>query len=167
MPTEFGGLVGLRSLVVRDSFGENVLISPTETAAAGRATAPWRMFRQSDAQLGAGAGPAPALLFLAPVIAGALDGEAIEEVVLLRDEMANLAWAVERVVEGADGRAAQPQPGLCRPAQRRRPAGAGEPRRPLHPTDGRAGALDPRWCPSAIRHSAARRGRSCCSAARC
>jgi hypothetical protein len=104
VPAKFGNLVGLRSLVVRNSFGENVLVTPTETAAAGHANAPWRMFRQSDAQLAAGAGPAPALLFLAPVVTGALDGEAIEEVVLLRDEMANLAWAVERVVEGADGR---------------------------------------------------------------
>jgi hypothetical protein len=38
------------------------------------------------------------------VIAGALEGEAIEDVLLVRDEMANFAWAVERVVEGADGR---------------------------------------------------------------
>lgn len=90
--------------MVRDGFGENLLVTPTETAAAGRATAPWRMFRQSDAELGAGAGPAPALLFLPPVLAGKLQGEAIEEVLLLRDEMANLAWAVERAVEGADGR---------------------------------------------------------------
>ena len=54
--------------------------------------------------LAAGSGPAPALLLLAPVVAGALDGDPIEELLLLRDEMANLAWAVERVVEGADGR---------------------------------------------------------------
>jgi hypothetical protein len=104
VPASFGSLIGLRSLVVRNSFGENLLVTPTETAAAGRARAPWRMFRQSDAELGAGVGSAPALLFLAPVVADALDGAPIEEVVLLRDEMANLAWAVERVVEGADGR---------------------------------------------------------------
>ena len=51
-----------------------------------------------------GSGPAPALLLLAPVVAGALDGDPIEELLLLRDEMANLGWGVERVVEGADGR---------------------------------------------------------------
>jgi hypothetical protein len=104
VPAKFGSLVGVRSLVVRDSFGEHVLIEATERAASDRATAPWRIFRQSDAQLAAGAGPAPELLLLAPVIAGALDGDAIEQVLLLRDEIANLAWAVERVVEGADGR---------------------------------------------------------------
>jgi hypothetical protein len=98
----FGSLVGVRSLVVRDSFGENVLIEPSEPGPS--ATAAWRMFRLTDAQLASGSGPAPALLLLAPVVAGALDGEAVEELLLLRDEMANLAWGVERVVEGADGR---------------------------------------------------------------
>jgi hypothetical protein len=102
VPARFGGLVGVRSLVVRDSFGENVLVEPTETAS--QASAPWRMFRLTDAGLAAGSGPAPALLLLAPVLAGALDADPVEELLLLRDEMANLAWAVERVVEGADGR---------------------------------------------------------------
>ncbi|MEO8452938.1 MAG: hypothetical protein ABI647_24325 [Gemmatimonadota bacterium] len=100
----FGGLVGVRSLVVRDTFGENVLIDPTEQAAAGRATAPWRMFRLTNSELAAGSGPAPPLLFLPPVLIGSLEGDAIEELLLLRDEMANLGWGVERVVEGADGR---------------------------------------------------------------
>jgi hypothetical protein len=44
------------------------------------------------------------VLLLAPVVAGALDGDPVEELLLLRDETANLAWGVERVVEGADGR---------------------------------------------------------------
>ncbi|MEA3216515.1 MAG: hypothetical protein QOJ19_2671, partial [Acidimicrobiia bacterium] len=115
----FGSLVGVRSLVVRDTFGEQVLIGATDAAAAGAAagagagagaeagagaTARWRMFRSTDGSLAAGSGPAPPLLLLAPVVAGSLDGEPIEELLLLRDEMANLAWAVERVVEGADGR---------------------------------------------------------------
>jgi hypothetical protein len=98
----FGSLVGVRSLVVTDSFGEHVLLEPTETASS--ATAPWRMFRLSDSALSAGSGPSPPLLLLCPVMAAPLEGDAIEEVTLLRDEMANLAWAVERVVEGADGR---------------------------------------------------------------
>ncbi len=100
----FGSLVHVDHLVVRDTFGENILIETTADAVGPRATAPWRMFALSDAALAAGSGPAPALLFLAPVVAGALDGDPIEEVLLLRDEMANLAWAVERVVEGADAR---------------------------------------------------------------
>jgi hypothetical protein len=102
VPAQFGGLVGVRSLVVRDTFGENVLVEPTETASS--ATASWRMFRLTDGALAAGSGPAPAMLLLAPVVAGPLSADPVEELLLLRDEMANLAWAVERVVEGADGR---------------------------------------------------------------
>lgn len=104
VPARFGSLISVRSLVVRDSFGDSVLIEPTDRAVGARATAPWRMFCQTTADPAAGSGAAPALLFLPPVVAGALDGDPIEEVRLLRDEMANLAWAVERVVEGADGR---------------------------------------------------------------
>jgi hypothetical protein len=33
------------------------------------------------------------------------DGPAIEEVLFVRDEMANLAWAVERLVQGPSGHA--------------------------------------------------------------
>lgn len=103
VPARFGSLISVSSLVVRDTFGESILLQPTERAAA-TATAPWRMFRQTDPKLAAGSGPAPELLLLAPVVAGSLEGDAVEEVLLLRDEMANMAWAVERVVEGADGR---------------------------------------------------------------
>jgi hypothetical protein len=126
VPAQFGSLVGVRSLVVRDTFGENVLVEPAESASAG---APWRLFRVTDAALAAGSGPAPPLLLLPPVVAGALEGEPLEDLLLLRDEMANLAWAVERVVEGADGRprdrsidyasrlTAAPPPELASPAE--------------------------------------------------
>jgi hypothetical protein len=126
VPAAFGSLVGVRSLVVRDTFGDSVLVEPTERASAG---APWRMFRVTDAALAAGSGPARPLLLLPPVIAGALEGEPVEDLLLLRDEMANLAWAVERVVEAADGRprnrsvdyasrlTAAPPPELASPAR--------------------------------------------------
>jgi hypothetical protein len=44
------------------------------------------------------------LFFLPPVLGPGLQGTALEDVHFLRDEMANLAWAVERVVSGAAGR---------------------------------------------------------------
>jgi len=44
-------------------------------------------------------------LFLPPALGISLNGAPLEEVLLLRDEMANLAWAVERVVEGPLGQA--------------------------------------------------------------
>src|SRR5262245_1112323 len=46
----------------------------------------------------------PDAFFLAPTIVHAHEPPAIEEVHLVRDEMANMAWAVERNVESAAGR---------------------------------------------------------------
>ncbi|MCZ2262234.1 hypothetical protein [Isoptericola sp. QY 916] len=51
---------------------------------------------------------------LPPTAAGTLVGEPVEEVLFLRDEQANMAWAVEQTVQGASGdpraRAAEPRP---------------------------------------------------------
>ena len=44
------------------------------------------------------------VLALPPVVPHLLESEPLEEVALLRDEMANLVWGVERIVQDADGR---------------------------------------------------------------
>ena len=54
------------------------------------------------------------VLALPPVVPHLLESEPLEEVALLRDEMANLVWGVERIVQDADGR----------PVDRNRQAGA-------------------------------------------
>jgi hypothetical protein len=43
------------------------------------------------------------VLFLAPTLADTLESEPIEEVAFFRDEMANMAWGVERRVQGVSG----------------------------------------------------------------
>ena len=43
--------------------------------------------------------PASNLFFLPPSLLKSMESRPIEEVLFLRDEMANLAWAVERLVE--------------------------------------------------------------------
>src|SRR5262249_29944538 len=54
----------------------------------------------ADRAAGPGGRGIPAdLLYLPPALAGTLEGPPVEQVLLVRDEMANLAWAVERVVE--------------------------------------------------------------------
>lgn len=94
-----GAVYRVISLIVTDSFGERTLVRPyTEIESAG---APWRMFCLSGD--GSATGD-EALLFLPPSLPASLRGEPIEEVRLLRDEVANLGWAVERVVEDAGGR---------------------------------------------------------------
>lgn len=42
-------------------------------------------------------------IVLPPVAAGAITGEALEDVLFLRDEMANMAWAIEHAVQGRSG----------------------------------------------------------------
>lgn len=73
-------------------------------------------------------------LFLPETLATSMEGTAIETVELMRDEGANLAWAVERVIEGPLGRAFErgaewfsSDLGNALAPVSLRPAGAGEP----------------------------------------
>jgi hypothetical protein len=98
---EVGSILEVRSLVVTDTFGVRTRIRPFHYVDGAAGT--WRMFTQSEA---GGAGAAEGhRLFIPPVLGPGLAGRAVEEVHFLRDEMANLAWAVERRVEGVHGRA--------------------------------------------------------------
>jgi hypothetical protein len=94
-----GSLSTVRSLIVTDTFGERYAIPD---AASG--DTPWRMFQLAPDQPAAAPG-GPGCLFVPPVVLKNVQGPAIEDVVFFRDEMANMAWAVERVVEAPDGRA--------------------------------------------------------------
>jgi hypothetical protein len=95
-----GSLTSVNSLVVTDTFGVRTLLRPI-----GDRTLPqpyWSMFQHAyihrpgdDAIPGA----QPNLLFLPPALGHSLEGEALEEVLFMRDEMANLAWAIERRLE--------------------------------------------------------------------
>ncbi len=77
--------VTVASAVVRDTFGVRVLVRPAGTL--------WRA-----------TGDATVSLLVSPRLGPLLEGEPLEETVLLRDEQANLGWAVELVAPGATGR---------------------------------------------------------------
>ena len=99
-----GSLCLTRSLIITNTFGERFLIpSPNEVNDTLKG---WRMFQLSSvAQPGKPATVTDGSLFmLPPALAGNLEGWPIEEVLFLRDEMANMAWAVERVIESATER---------------------------------------------------------------
>ena len=99
-----GAVCRISSLVVTDTFGISQSIPHySQTADGGR----WRMFAVSgDAE--------PHRLLVPPVLARSLASEPIEQVLLVRDEPANIAWGIERVVQGASGvpfdRASVPAP---------------------------------------------------------
>lgn len=104
-----GALVDLRGIVVTDNFGFNTLVEPTATrhdalGLAGR----WGMWTLSNA---AAPSRIDARLFLAPGLAATQEAPPIDEVVFLRDEVANLVWALESTIPdplggGRDARSA-------------------------------------------------------------
>lgn len=94
-----GSLCRTLSFVVTDTFGVRTLIKPS-TAPDGPDTK-WRMFELSHLRGNGDAGTAQNLFLLPPSLLKSLDSRPFEEVLLLRDEVANLAWGVERLVESA------------------------------------------------------------------
>jgi hypothetical protein len=99
---EVGALYQTRSLVITDTFGVRTLIK--SSSELGQPHSEWRMFQQSYLQGSDPVGPAPNTFFLSPSLLKSLESGPIEEVLFLRDEMANLAWGVERLVESPTDR---------------------------------------------------------------
>lgn len=90
-------------LEVEDTFGTHTSVSPTTDGDDPEAG--WGFFHLSNGSGAATARRRPDSLFLVPhVLVSSLEGVPVEEVLLLRDEMANLAWAVERRTESTRGR---------------------------------------------------------------
>lgn len=95
LPSEFntGTLIDIDQLVVTNTFGEVTNVSPFVEQE-------WRLFTLSTDD---GSRPTGSSLFLPPVLGQHLAGVPIEDVELLRDEMANVAWAIERAVSSPSG----------------------------------------------------------------
>jgi len=98
-----GSLIETQGIVVTDNFGFNTLIEPTALRHDAMGLAGqwglWNLSRRS-AQ---GAVPVPAdsadpRFLLAPAVARSLESRPVEEVVFVRDEMANLVWAIESII---------------------------------------------------------------------
>ena len=99
-----GSLSRTNSLVITNTFGERFLIRPSADVAGPFAS--WRMFQLSPmaaSNLGAAAADA-SLFLLPPALVKTLESRPIEEVLFLRDEMANMAWGVERIIESTTER---------------------------------------------------------------
>jgi hypothetical protein len=92
-----GSLYRTRSLVITDTFGIRTLIKSSSELGAPYST--WRMFQHSYLRGSGFTVPASNLFLLSPSLLKSLEGHPIEEVLFLRDEMSNLAWAVERLIE--------------------------------------------------------------------
>jgi hypothetical protein len=96
-----GSLTSVRSLVVSDTFGVRTLLRPIGDRALAKPF--WSMLQLAylrragtDAAL---PGAKTNLFFLPPALGRSLEGAPVEDVLFARDEMANLAWAIERSIE--------------------------------------------------------------------
>jgi hypothetical protein len=87
-------------LAVTNVFGERLWIDPAG-AGAGEDWRRWTIFTL-DVTGGAGTA-ADASLLLLPVVPKTSESQPIEEVLLVRDEMANMVWGIERTVPVASG----------------------------------------------------------------
>ena len=90
----------VRGLVVTTVFGERFWIEP----AGSKATESWQRWSifTHDLRDGDGSAPETSLLFL-PTARKAHEGTPHEEVLFIRDEMANMVWAVEKTIPAPDG----------------------------------------------------------------
>ncbi len=92
-------LTRIEGLVVTDVFGERTLVR-----AAGRGPdALWQRWSMYDLSQAVPGRDTHTVLLVPPTTPTAMRAPPIESVVLLRDEMANMAWAVEKVVPSAAG----------------------------------------------------------------
>jgi hypothetical protein len=89
-----GSVLRVASLTVRDTFGFAVSIGPA------RRPGGWSMFSLTGTNDRSTRGD---LFVVPPVVPHVLESDPLEEVALFRDEMANLVWGVERIVQGASG----------------------------------------------------------------
>jgi hypothetical protein len=98
-----GTIADVRGLEVTNTFGERFWIEPADAGAEANWQR-WRMFT-IDVENQAGASADTSLLLL-PTVAKVEHGAAIEQVELIRDEVANMVWAVETTVPTAGGQSA-------------------------------------------------------------
>jgi hypothetical protein len=87
------------SLVVTDTFGVRSLVRPINDPALPPAF--FSMWQPSvkTAPSSTALKVVPNRFFLPPTLPRTLDGTPLEEVLFMRDEMANVAWAIERTIE--------------------------------------------------------------------
>jgi hypothetical protein len=97
-----GALAQVKGLVVKNVFGERLWIEAADQgtdSAWGR----WSMFTISVRNAPSGSTSADPTLLLLPIVAAAQSGPTHEDVFLVRDEVADMAWGIERTVPLASG----------------------------------------------------------------
>ncbi|MFZ2899167.1 MAG: hypothetical protein WA004_11120 [Saprospiraceae bacterium] len=98
-----GAIYMVNSLVVTDTFGIRTIIQPYQKLDGPLSS--WRLFHVGKDRYQPSVDPTrvESRLFIPPALAGSLESKPLEEILFIRDEMANMAWAVEKTVESPLG----------------------------------------------------------------
>ena len=104
-----GSITRVDSLVVTDTFGVRTLVRPIgDPGLAPAYFSLWQSaYRNPLPANSAGAKVVINRFFLPPTLSRSIDSAPLEDVLFMRDETANLAWAIERTVENPIEQAAQ------------------------------------------------------------
>lgn len=98
-----GSLTAIPGIVITDVFGERALVKPAIQGDTDDWTA-WGLFnlsrRQADNMKNI---PADTRLFLPPCVVKTQESEPVEEVHFIKDEMANMVWAIEAKMNSLAG----------------------------------------------------------------
>ncbi|MEM9917752.1 MAG: hypothetical protein AAF990_06630 [Bacteroidota bacterium] len=98
-PLEVGSICEVGGIVVTDVFGQKTLVEPARQGQSDDWET-WGLFNLSPRKSGNNLSSSvpDTRLFLPPAIAKAQESEPIEEVLFIRDEMANMVWGIETKV---------------------------------------------------------------------
>jgi hypothetical protein len=101
VPLDVGSVLRVDSLVVADTFGEVLLVGPVSQVDS--ATGPFRLFEHAVPAQAAATPVRDPLFVLFPTLGEVSYGAPLEEVHFLRDEAAELVWAIEQTALGPVG----------------------------------------------------------------
>jgi hypothetical protein len=102
-----GSMVDVEGIVVTSTFGDKTLVEPAHKK-TGSSWKDWTMYSMTVRGDSFDPGGIEQRLFLPPSAVKVLEGEPVEQVKLVRDEMANMVWGIEKIVpdglgSGTDG----------------------------------------------------------------
>ena len=97
-----GALAKVQGMAVTNVFGERLWIEAADQGTE-QAWGRWSMFTINIRNAPAGATSADTTLLLLPTLAASQHGPLQEQVLLVRDEVANMAWGIEKTVPLASG----------------------------------------------------------------
>jgi len=102
-----GSMVEVEGIIVTDTFGNRTFIEAAHKE-SGVSWKDWTMFSLAEKASGQDAGGIEQRIFVPPAAVKVLEGEAVEQIRFIRDEMANMVWGIEKIVPdrmggGTDG----------------------------------------------------------------